>query len=108
MMEVHGATPTGSGSQADAPSPAVSAVPVSIPSAREMCMVWTTDAGLVNFSFPSNLSLQDVWDVESLLEVVVSGMVRRASAIDARSGETAHAGSTEGESAAPSGETHND
>lgn len=60
----------------------------SIPSAREMHLRWTTDEGLVLFSFPSNLPMQVVADVEELLKITLAGMWRRAQAIEARRAAT--------------------
>lgn len=80
-------------------SPSVEPVPVSppdgasIPSARQMHMRWTTDSGLVLFEFPSDMSLQDADDVCALLEITMTGIRRRAQAIEARRAETAKTGS---------------
>lgn len=46
---------------------------------RKMLMSWSTDAGQVEFSFPSDLSEQDIADVEALIAVTLRGARRRAS-----------------------------
>lgn len=48
--------------------------------ARQMRMEWSTDAGQVVLSFPSNLSERDVEDVEELFQITFTGMLRRARA----------------------------
>lgn len=45
---------------------------------RQMRMSWSTDAGQVDFTFPSNLSAEDVEDVEDLVRNMLAGARRRA------------------------------
>ena len=60
---------------------------VSTPSARQMRMEWNADNGNVIFEYPSDLSLRDVEDVESLLALCVQGMWRRARLLEAANSE---------------------
>jgi hypothetical protein len=46
---------------------------------RTMQMQWNTDSGVVVFQFPSNLSADDIADLEALLAVTFQGMRRRAT-----------------------------
>lgn len=55
----------------------------NVPAARIMRMLWNTDHGQVDFSFPSNLSEQDVEDIDDLLALALNGMRRRAQTIRA-------------------------
>jgi len=72
------------------PSPAVSGI-AGIPIARTMMMDWNTDHGQFQVRFPSNLSVQDIADIEALLAIAIRGMKRRAQGM-----ETAEAAETAG------------
>lgn len=64
----------------------VAASQSGVPNARRMRMEWSTDAGVVVFEFPSNLSCDDVGDVGELLDLALSGMSRRAQGGVTRTG----------------------
>lgn len=72
-------------------------------SAREMAMSWSTDAGQVTLTFPSNLSSQDANDVQDLLTLTLVGIRRRAQAIEAAEADETRSGSAVGESAVSGG-----
>ncbi len=68
---------------------AVADVAAKLTEARVMRMEWSTDAGLVVFRFPSNLSERDVDDVSELLALTVTAMQRRAARQHLEQGATA-------------------
>ena len=89
---------------------AVSPVPASIPSARphvplwldqrRLQMRWELYNGAAIFDYPRVLLPAEIDEIEEVLALVVKGLRRTASAIEARSDATG-TGAAEGESAGP-------